>query len=268
MYRTCLLTLLLIVAPAQAQDNQPEGLTSTEERASISAAESIGGVLFVHDRAAEVATDALLKIRGFRKDRRVAGWVTEEKEGNISVTFVGSQDALVTKALYRAVVTTGGLIVGAPLALDIPEELTAYEAAAFTARSAALASGFSPCASTYNTVVLPANDTPLRGWRVYLLPGTTKQGVVPLGGTYRLDIASDGKSVLGQRGFTRTCIQLGSGPRVAAMMVTHLLDPVPTEAHVFWALWAAKPMYVSTPAGLWKIESGTVARVQDDATEH
>lgn len=267
MYRIYLFALLLIAAPVQAQDKQPEALTSAEERASISAAESVGKSMFAHDRAAATATDALLKIRGFRKDRRVAGWLTEEKDGSIAVTFVGPRDTSVKKALYRTVVTTGGLIVGAPVALEIPEALTAYETAAFSARSAALASEFSPCASTYNSVVLPADDKTLSGWRVFLLPGTTKQGVVPLGGTYRVDVGSDGTSVLGQRGFTRTCIQLGSGPRVAAMMVSHLLDPVPTEAHVFWALWAATPMYVSTSAGLWKIENGKVAKVERDAAE-
>ena len=30
------------------------------------------------------------------------------------------------------------------------------------------------------------------------------------------------------------------------MMITHILDPVPTEAHVHCSLWADTPMYVST----------------------
>lgn len=265
MYRTLLLTLLFIATPLQAQDKRPEARSPIDEQALISAAESAGKNIFVHDRAAAVTTDALMQLREFRKDKRVAGWITEEKDGNISVTFVGPRDTPTKHALYRAAVTTGGLIIGTPVALATPEALTAFEAGAFAARSVAFASGFSPCASTYNSVVLPANDTPLSGWLVYLLPGTTKQNVVPLGGTYRLEIGPEGTSVLTQRGFTRTCIQLGSEPGVVAMMVTHLLDPVPTEAHVFWSLWAAKPMYVSTSGGLWKIENGKVMRVERDA---
>lgn len=33
---------------------------------------------------------------------------------------------------------------------------------------------------------------------------------------------------------------------MGAMMITHILDPVPTEAHVHCSLWADTPMYVST----------------------
>jgi len=264
VHRTFLLALLLVATPLVAQDKRPEALSPTEEQALISAAESAGKNIFVHDRAAAVTTDALMQLREFRKDKRVAGWITEEKDGNIAVTFVGPRDTPTKYALYRTVVTTGGFIIGAPVALATPEALTAFEARAFAARSTALSSEFSPCASTYNPVVLPTDDTPLPGWRVYLLPGTTKQNIVPLGGTYRLEIGAEGTSVLTQRGFTRSCIQLGSEPGVVAMMVTHLLDPVPTEAHVFWSLWAAKPMYVSTSGGLWKIEDGKIIRVERD----
>jgi len=43
-------------------------------------------------------------------------------------------------------------------------------------------------------------------------------------------------------------------------MITHLLDPAPTEARVFWSLWAGKPMFVATPPDgtMWKIENGGI----------
>ena len=96
------------------------------------------------------------------------------------------------------------------------------------------------------------------GWIVYLLPGTTKQGIVPIGGSYRLELDAAGDRVVTQRGFTRSCITLENPPDSAAMMITHLLDPRPTEVHVFWSLWAGKPMFVGTSTGLWKIEDGRV----------
>ena len=46
-----------------------------------------------------------------------------------------------------------------------------------------------------------------------------------------------------------------------AMRITHLLDPMPTEAHVHWSLWADTPMYVATNSGLWAIEEGRVRPV-------
>jgi hypothetical protein len=44
-----------------------------------------------------------------------------------------------------------------------------------------------------------------------------------------------------------------------SIFVTHLLDDIPTEAHVFWSLWAGKPMYVGTPdRRIWAIEGGRI----------
>jgi hypothetical protein len=90
--------------------------------------------------------------------------------------------------------------------------------------------------------------------------------VVPIGGTYRLE--TSGSSVISQRGFTRSCIALQSDTSAVGLMITHLLDPVPTEAHVFWSLWASKPMYVATPDGtLWIVEGGKIGLVERNAEE-
>lgn len=48
------------------------------------------------------------------------------------------------------------------------------------------------------------------------------------------------------------------------MMITHILDPVPTEAHVHWSLWADTPQYVSTEGGLWAIKDGQVRRAANE----
>ena len=47
-------------------------------------------------------------------------------------------------------------------------------------------------------------------------------------------------------------------------MITHLLDPIPTEAHVFWSLWARKPMYVATPPNgtIWVVDDGKIKLVE------
>jgi hypothetical protein len=113
-------------------------------------------------------------------------------------------------------------------------------------------------------VVLPPEAGGDGGWRVYMLPATKQRDAVPIGGTYRLEVR-DG-AVVAQRGFTRSCIALGRGPKVAGMMITHLLDPVPTEAHVHWSLWAETPMYVSTPPDgvLWAIEFGVIRKVESN----
>ncbi|MGY1411263.1 hypothetical protein ACW5EG_17035 [Luteimonas sp. A611] len=257
------LALAFACQSATAQEPLPVELPADQEAVALQAAEATGSAIYRHDRAAAVATDAALEIRAFKKDKRVKGWITEERQGEITVTFIDQAPA----ALYRAIVSNTGRLVGPIAVLDAPTPLTEFESGAAAARVTALASNFQPCSNDYNSVVLPGNGAPTQSWVVYLLPGTTKSNVVPIGGTYRVE--TDGSKVISRRGFTRTCIALQTNPRSVGLMITHLLDPVPTEAHVFWSLWAKKTMYVSTPPNgtLWAIEDNKIKLVERGAAE-
>jgi len=60
------------------------------------------------------------------------------------------------------------------------------------------------------------------------------------------------------------CLELGSqkipeGAKPAGMFITHLLDPVPTEIHVFTAFGSGLPLYVGVRDGRLysvKVENG------------
>ena len=257
------LILVLSCQASAAEEPAPAELSADQEAAALHAAETTGSAIYRHDLAAAVATDAALKIRAFKKDKRVKGWITEARQGEIIVTFIDQTPA----ALYRATVSNNGTLVGAVSVLESPTPLTEFESGAATARVAALASSFQPCSDKYNSVVLPANGASSKTWVVYLLPGTTKNNVVPIGGTYRVE--TDGSKIISQRGCTRTCIALQTDPRAVGLMITHLLDPIPTEAHVFWSLWAKKPMYVGTPPNgtVWAIEGNEIKLVERGAAE-
>lgn len=245
---------------AFAEDDPiPQALPPEQETLALLAAEKTGMAMFRHDQAAAVATDAGFKVRAFKNDERVRGWITEEQQGSIVVTFVDATPA----ALHRVTVRNG---VADPLVtLDAPVALTPYEAGAVAARNAALDAKFEACSEKYNSVVLPSSVD--GQWTVYLLPGTTKHNVVPIGGTYRLEVS--GSKVVSQRGFTRTCIALESPPQAEGIVITHVLDPVPTEAHVFWSAWANKPMYVTTPPEptVWGVEKGRITLVERDGAK-
>lgn len=239
----------------------PTPLSAADTAAALSRAERLGKAIFLQDLAAERATDAIrAKYRAFGKDTRVRGWITEEHDGQYRVSYIDATPAV----LYRVEMAANGTPAGEVQVLSEPAPLSAYEAAAATARSLAMTAQVAPCAKTYNSVALPEGDG---RWAVYLLPATTLPNVVPLGGSQRLDIA-DGR-ITASRGFTRTCIQLGRTPSkrgvtVVGMMVTHLLDPTPTEVHVYWSLWARTPMYVATTDGqLWEIRDGRIHKRDD-----
>lgn len=248
----------LSVSPAFADEPLPQALAPEQETLALRDAERIGKTMYLHDRAAAVATDAVLANTAAKKEGRVRGWITEARQDDIIVTFVDETSA----ALYRVTVSAEG--EPGPVTTHVqPEPLSAYEAGAARARLAAMSASFEPCAQNYNSVVLPVDAEASARWKVYMLPGTTRHDVVPIGGSYRFE-TKDG-AVVAQRAFTRTCITLqrnsGEG---GIMMITHLLDPVPTEAHVFWSLWAGKPMMVATPphGTIWGIENGRIELIE------
>jgi hypothetical protein len=250
------LALTFVCLTVLAEEPLLKALPPAQEAAALQAAQVTGLAIYRHDHAAAVATDAVFKLDQFRKDERTRGWITEEQQDDITVTFIDQEPA----ALYRVTVNKDG-VAGQVRVMDRPIALTSYEAGAAAARAAAVASPFQPCADKYNSVVLPSADGREK-WAVYLIPGTIKKGIIPFGGAYRMGVS--GKEVLSQRAFTRTCITLQANENAVGLMITHLLDPVPTEIHVFWSISTHQPIYVGTPPNgtVWAVEGGKIKLVE------
>lgn len=259
-----LLTLGTLGAAPQARAATivPKGLSAEQLQLAIDVAETKGAALFRHERAASIALGHLMKERGFKSDKRVVGWVTEEKDDNTLVTFVGGREGEPPLALYRVTVDKKSKVASA-VRLKTPEALTEYESGAAAARRLALASGFETCAEKYDAVALPTETGADRTWAVFLIPGASKPNAVPLGGTHRVDTDWYAENVLGKRAYARSCAALANDNATAALYVTHPLDPQPTEAHVFWSLWANKPLIVNTTADdlMWAIEAGQIRQL-------
>src|SRR5690349_24950432 len=72
----------------------------------------------------------------------------------------------------------------------------------------------------------------------------------PFGGHYLIPVDPSGRAGAARR-FAKTCIEIGrlpgaSGSEPAALVISHLLDPIPTEIHVFSSLVARLPVFVAT----------------------
>jgi hypothetical protein len=58
---------------------------------------------------------------------------------------------------------------------------------------------------------------------------------------------------------SKSCLSLGTPkPNMAALFVTHLLSPTPTEFHVYLTLQHKVGLFVRTSTGMWLVESGTI----------
>jgi len=234
--------------------------TSVASAQDFSATEKRGLQMYLHDHASAVVSDAVQPMLTADMRKHMNGYITEERGGAIVVSFVGTGDDGHRYAWFRAAVGPDGQLMGNVSRYDQPQKLSDYEEKAAAALRTATASKFAPCTPNYNTVVLPKED----GWQVYLLPGVKEKGMIPLGGAYRVDTDASGLTLLAQRGFTKTCVNLPVPDNAAALTITHLLDPDPTETHVFWQLWSRKPFFVVTVPNrsVWSIDKGHITFVQ------
>lgn len=237
---------------AYAQNLDQSALREAEER---------GRQIYIHDHAVVVVSDAVQPLFTEKARQHLRGYVTEEKGGSIVVTYYGTGESERLVAWYRAAVGPDGRLLGTVSQYETPQALSEFEERAAAARDTGMAYQFRPCAQNYNSVVLPKAG----GWQVYLIPGATEKGVVPFGGTYRVDTDAAGHTIVAGRGFTKSCLTLAYKSKAAeepvAIVVSHLLDPQPTEAHVFWQLWSRQMWHVVTvPNGLtWQLEKGRIS---------
>ena len=82
-------------------------MSESEQRAAFAAGQ-LGGLIFLHDRAAWIGTDEVRKLKSFDKDKRVHGYVTERRGDEVRVTFFGAEKGEADGALYRVVVPESG----------------------------------------------------------------------------------------------------------------------------------------------------------------
>lgn len=265
-FLVCLLPALVLAMPmcaAHAQDSEPPPLPIPAQlQPAVEQAERTGRLLQRLDRAAWVATDAMTADRGSRKLRKsVRGWITEPIDIGTQVLFF--DESAPQKALYEVVVESSGRVDKAAPTMDTA--LNESQLAQVRAREAAMAQPFLACSRSYNSVVFQKDE----GIHVYMMPGTTKEGIYPAGGHHLYAFDKDGRNIVSKRAFTNGCVDLGGDKRVSALMVTHILDLQPTEIHVFISLNAGVPLYVGTAENryLWKLDNGKISLVSTPESE-
>jgi hypothetical protein len=257
---------LALAVPASAQSDVPAELA-----AAAAAAEARGQQMYLYDQAAWHATDRFVAEFDLNNSSFMRGYIVLPRDdGMLDTVFFGEIDgALVEVARYRvegSEVVAGGVLEAVdrpPLSLLAVRMADARQ----TALNHASEQEFGLCADARpNTVVLPPDGS--GNIAVYILTPQVSNEAYPLGGHFRVDIDPDGK-VAASRRFLNSCFMLqmpraegGNSP--VAMVVSHLLDPQPTEIHMFVSRYFGLPIYVGTTANdlLWKVSAGQIGPVQ------
>lgn len=252
--------------PAAAQ--RPAGPLTRAERAELDAAARRGRLLAAIDHAGRLATQDMLSRVSDPAGAGIAGWLAEPEGNAVSVTFYAEGAAgAPPAAVYRASILGGRVTSREIFLAGNRPPLGAHLARMAAARRATEALDHRPCAGdAFNVLVVPpaAPDAPID---VYQISPQTARGHYPFGGHFKSTIAPDG-SVAAQRGFSNACLDVeaaapAAGAQPAPLALTHLLDPLPTELHVYLSIWTGHPLVVvaGDPQRLFAVTGEGIAEV-------
>lgn len=269
--RIALLMALLAAVPSLGAAKP-----TTAEAAAAAVAELRGLQMYAYDQAAWKATDRfqidVAKAGGITKlrERGLRGYVVEPLPDGLQVVFYGVKDDR-TFALARYLVTDKRVSGEGILAAGAKDEMSPLTlrmvAALAKAGEEMVKPGHGLCTkSPANAMVLPQDDGSLA---VYILTSTTDPEVYPAGGHYRFDFDAEG-ALKGERRFMTGCFpvnfkQLPKGDKPTFMVLSHLLDPHPTEIHSFVSQNIPFGLAVLTTANrqLWLVAGGKIKFLRD-----
>lgn len=248
--------------PAPAPPETATGELTAENTAAIMSALERGQLLFRYDQAAWHSTDRLRTDVPEARLRTVRGWVVVPAEGRALRVIYYDGNTAPHRAVWSATWTSGTSVTDTHLHDESDNALDAEATRLIALRDALSLSDFRFCARERpNIVILPASATGSTD-SVYLLTPQTNAGV-PFGGHHRIDFA--GGREVARRSFTNGCVTIPMNGNGTALAITHLLDPVPTEIHVFTVFAARRPVYVGVtePQRIFVVEvSGGVPRIR------
>jgi hypothetical protein len=249
--------------PSQCDPAKPERKSEDLPPAiqqAIDRNRALGYRIYRQDFAAAAAFDELLRLNVLGRDERLKGWITDDDpRGAVTVLFVGDAGGQATE-LYSVAIEAGRVVAGSYTAFDPPAPLNEARAAQFRARRLAKSSDHLRCAARYNTVALPADGRNDGAFHVYVLAATSDPRLYLFGGHHRYTISADGNTVEEHRAFTKGCLNMERKGGGAIPLISHLLDPYPTEVHLFLSLlYRTKiAVYTETNKTVWEVERGRV----------
>ena len=215
-----------------------------------------GQMLYDYDQAAWHSTDALREdIKNLGKSG-IRGWIVVPAENGFRAIYYGKR-ANVPYAIYSAVWTGENIEQRMIHKTAAEQSMSDEEKRLVNSLEVGRKQNILVCnKQAPNAVILP-RQTPDGADSVYILTPQPDNGVYSLGGHHRFDI-KDGK-ILSDRKFANSCLMINKAQmpsNAAAFFVTHLLDVIPTEIHVFTMLAAQIPITVSTAENnsIWSVE--------------
>ncbi|PRQ04910.1 hypothetical protein [Enhygromyxa salina] len=245
--------------------DRPEADDPAELASALAEVTATGREIHRRDMFAWWASDAAVPQLTAADAEVLRGWVLDADDPSL-VHFVAELDGGPHSLLRVRCSEASACTVERPAE---PPPLSERNAA--QQRAVATASqhpSFEPTSERYNHVVVPTADS---RWAVYMIAATVDPNLAMLGRHYQFLVSADGAQVVDWRAFSKTALALElrpagmpEGASLEALVVTHLLDPIPTELHVWVALnYRIKLAVMTGSSAHWMIDvDGSVTRAE------
>lgn len=240
-----------------------------EMREQVRNSEIIGQRIYVLDKVSAIATDVLTERVPSLREKNLAGYLPLQEadddlrpKASYVVTFFTKDEPM--RIAYEIRVKPDATPEFA--AFDPPKPALPSFAHLANARQAAVAA-LPSHQQPINPLVVPAELLGEKGMMVYLVAGTTRPNVAVFGRHYRVLIPEQGGPPSYVMPLSKGILELPTkspnGADVEALWVTHILTDWPLETHVFASLLTRKRVYVGTRVGIWRVDGGKIAFIDD-----
>lgn len=240
---------------------------TAEQRAAIENSMEIGTQLYRHDMTSYLTTNLIRERFGDPNTLELRGYIVEQRADDMVITYYRQvEDG------WEGVIRGVGSLVDDSVTIELIDDpaaraLNAEQVRTIEARERFRDISLTQCRegdyanSFYNIVALPPEED--GSVAVYFLTHTNEGTDVPYSGHNRAVISPSGE-ILSVRPFTNSCLMASTAPNeegneTVGLMVSHSLDPVPSEIHVYLSLHVGIPIDVLTAdRTIWRVDGGRI----------
>ena len=238
---------------------------STDYGAQIEMAQTIGSMLYIHDKASAIGTDIMMENVSDYRDKNLGGYITFREAGedgtpidSYLVSFYTNEDPKKIKYdIHVRLNNNHEFIEHTP-----PEETKPWIRDLIKARQAAI-EAIPEITQPINPVILPGDIFGEKGIAIYLLAGASEPNVAVLGKHYLAFVDPDNGYSVEIKPLSNSEIVIPlrgeNNEKAEALAMTHLLTDWPTEIHVFASLLYKMKIMVATKSGIWKVDGMNIS---------
>ncbi len=233
---------------------------------TIEVNQQLGHLLSQQDWAAEVATDAIIRLGADLSisNKKLKAFIVERQEYTWVFSYIGKK-GFSLGIYYQIEVDINGPIEETYHFYKKPKKLTQHQKLIFKATQLAKKQEFKKCTSSYNNVAIHLiGEKGKDNFYIYLLAATNNPNLNIGGGHHRFLIEPQKKEVKEHYSHSNDCLLSTTNKGATSLVFTHMTSDVPNEFHIYMSYLYKMPLYVLTVNNgiIWKVNKGKIEVIE------